>query len=78
MVATQAQRQDGTLILCSCCPAGRRQKFGLLPTQEGIVLRDGRHGRTHTVMMRPLELLQRLAGTMDGSAIQQYVAEVTG
>ena len=42
----------------------------------GIEVMDGRHGTAHKVLVPPRQTLERLAGTIGGSAIVAYVQKV--
>ncbi len=46
--------------------------------QKGIVAQKGAHGTKHRTYLSPMDILQRLAGTVDGSAIRAYVGQVVG
>lgn len=77
---TSSKHPDGSNLLCRCrdCQPGQRQKLGLIYEQQGIVLADRRHGTLHRAEVGVKELLMRLAGTIDGSAVVNYVEEVMG
>ena len=65
------RQHDGTAIRCSCC---QKQKFG--EVHDGGTLEFRRNG--HRREMDPREMLARMAGTLNGSAIQAYVRGVVG
>ena len=71
---------DGTAILCRCCSQpGRRQKLAEVHPGEGMSFQDRRHGAKHTASLTMHDVLVRLTGTTDGSAILRYVQmEVRG
>lgn len=62
----------GTLVLCTCCPPGRREKLGVL-VGDKLAYQDKRHGTTHQAQVEVRDLLAHLAGTNTGSAIRGYV-----
>lgn len=65
--------RSGTSVYCNC--HGTERLLDLRP-QEGIQVVDGRHGTRHEATVAPREILARLAGTVDGSAIVAYVNRV--
>ena len=66
---------DGTGIYCSDCGI---EKLSEIRPREGMYVRDRRHGQHHSADVEPLELLRRLAGTLEGSAIVECVQGVVG
>ena len=62
-------------MYCSC--HGTERLLDLRP-REGIQVVDGRHGTRHEATVGPREMLARLAGTVEGSAIVDYVSRVVG
>lgn len=64
---------SGTSIYCNC--HGTERLLDLRPG-EGIHVLDGRHGTRHEAIVGPREVLARLAGTVEGSAIVDYVERV--
>jgi len=74
----------GTSLYCDCpnrygvhasCPG--REKLGELRS-DGLEIQDKRHSGRHVVHLTPRDLLERLAGTVDGSAIVHYVRGLVG
>ena len=61
---------NGTAIGCNCCG---NVKLGELHPQQNLQLVDTRYGKRHKAVLEPKELLQRLAGTVEGSAVLTYV-----
>ena len=67
-----AGARSGTSVYCDC--HGTERLLDLRP--GGLEVRDGRHGIKHEAALGPREVLERLTGTVDGSAIVSYVARV--
>ncbi len=70
---------DGTSVRCQCrhCFNSREQPEKLAEiTHNGLEIMDGRHGRVHFVQMPVRSVIERLAGTTDGSAVVDYVRRV--
>jgi hypothetical protein len=74
---TSSSFLHGTTILCACrdCRPGRREKLAEVH-KEGIAIQKGAHGTKHRVFLTPKDVLSRLAGTIDGSAIRDYVDRI--
>ena len=66
--------RSGTSIYCTC--HGTERLLDL--TRDGLHVMDGRHGTKHEARLEAREILERLAGTVSGSAIVAYVARVMG
>ena len=66
-------RRGGTSVYCDC--HGTERLLDIMPG-EGIEAIDRRHKVKHSVMLEPREVLERLAGTVDGSAIMCFVSKV--
>lgn len=64
---------SGTSVMCDC--HGTERLFDIRPG-VGIEAMDGRHGQKHIARVDTHEVLQRLAGTVDGSAIMEFVRHV--
>lgn len=64
---------SGTSVMCDC--HGTERLLDIRPGM-GIEVKDDRHGCKHVAMVESREVLQRLAGTLDGSAIMEYVRQV--
>ena len=67
---------DGTAILCDCCPPGRRHKFAEVHNGVVVLRKRTKHDERHVAVLEPREVLTRLAGTFDGSAIRGFVDRV--
>lgn len=65
--------RSGTSVYCTC--HGTERLCDVRPG-EGLHVIDGRHGTRHEARVTSRELLERLAGTTDGSAIVEYVHRV--
>ena len=65
--------RSGTSVYCNC--HGTERLLDLRP-REGIQVVDGRHGTRHEATVGPREMLARLAGTIAGCAIVDYVQSV--
>lgn len=65
--------RNGTSIYCDC--HGSERLCDIRPG-IGLEVMDGRHGVKHLARVEPREMLQRLAGTLAGSAILDYVRRV--
>ena len=66
---------DGTTIICDDCG---QEKLGELHPRDKIEIQDNRHGRRHVVTLTVPEVLRRLSGTTDGSAIVNFVQNIVG
>ena len=64
---------SGTSIFCDCCGTERLLD---IKTQGGIHVVDKRHGVRHEASVSSREVLERLSGTIGGSAIVDYVRKV--
>lgn len=70
--------RSGTAIYCleHGCSAQEHQHWQRMldiKPQQGLEIIDARHGERHQAFVKPKEILERLAGTVDGSAIVDYV-----
>ena len=73
--------RSGTSVYCEdhgCQVVEHRHYERLLDIkpQVGIEVLDDRHGQRHRALVQPREALERLAGTINGSAILDYVRKV--
>ena len=64
---------DGTAVLCDCCG---RTKVAELHPRENLAIVDRSHGRKHVAVLTAREILERLSGTLNGSAVVDYVKTV--
>lgn len=64
---------NGTGLLCSCCG---KELLGIIRPGEHLEIKDSRHGQSHVVVVSPVEVLSRLAGTSGKEAILKYVTGV--
>ena len=64
---------SGTSLFCSC--HGTERLADLAPHQ-GLHVVDGRHGTRHEVRLSERQILERIAGTVEGSAIVTYVRAI--
>ena len=64
---------DGTAIRCDCCD---RVKVGEIHPQSRLAIVDRSHGRKHVAVLTAREILERLSGTLNGSAVVDYVKTV--
>ena len=55
---------------------GETKTLGMLRRDQGLEIVRERHNRKHYAIIAPKELLQRLAGTLEGSAVVDYVQRV--
>ena len=74
-MTVQPQLHNGTSIYCDC--HGNERLLDVQP-RVGLHVIDGRHGVKHEARVAARELLERLAGTVSGSAIVTYVSNVVG
>ena len=68
-----AGHRSGTSVYCDCHQTERLMD---IKPMVGIEVMDGRHGTAHKVLVPPRQTLERLAGTIGGSAIVAYVQKV--
>ena len=61
---------SGTSVMCDC--HGTERLCDIRPG-IGLEVLDGRHGIKHLARVDSREMLERLSGTMDGSAIVDFV-----
>jgi hypothetical protein len=69
----------GTSIYCGCSLDGQlhqSEKLGEIRPQEGLVIYDRRNRIRHMAVVRPVDVLQRMAGTLDGSAVLEYCKSI--
>jgi hypothetical protein len=69
----------GTSIFCGCSLDGElhhSEKLGEIRPLEGLVIHDRRNRIRHMAVVSPMEVLQRLSGTLEGSAVIEYVKKV--
>ncbi len=69
----------GTSIYCGCSLDGQlhqSEKLGEIRPAEGLVIHDRRNRIRHMAIVPPGEVLQRLAGTLDSSAVLEYCKTV--
>ena len=69
----------GTSIFCGCSLDGElhhTEKLGEIRPLEGLVIHDRRNRIRHMAVVTPVEVLQRLSGTMEGSAVIEYCKTV--
>ena len=64
---------SGTSVMCNCC--GTERMLDIMP-HVGIKVIDGRHGVRHTAEVDSREMLERLSGTINGSAIVDFVRKI--
>ena len=57
------------------CRCHGNQRMAVITSGEGIEVVSRHHGTYHTGSLSVPELLQRLSGTVNGSAIVQFVRE---
>ena len=65
-------------LLCLCHPAPNGQKMAIVTSGLGIEVISRHHGTYHTGSLSVRDLLTQLSGTMDGSAIIDFVRETVG
>ena len=65
-------RGIGTTIVCDCCGS---HKLGEMDS-NGLEIQKKSHGRDYVATVSPRELLRQLAGTLEASAIVEYVRGV--
>ena len=66
-------QHSGTSVYCDCHQTERLMD---IKPHIGIEVMDGRHGTAHRALVPPRQALERLAGTLDGSAVMDYVRQV--
>ena len=66
-------QHSGTSVYCDCHHTERLMD---IKPHLGFEIIDDRHGIKHKALVPPREALERLAGTLDGSAIVDYVRRV--
>lgn len=64
---------NGTSVMCDC--HGTERLFDIRPG-IGIEGVDRRHKVRHMALIEPKEALERLAGTIEGSAILEFARKV--
>ena len=65
----------GTILRCSCC---ERETMMKAYPGEMLEVKDGRHGTIHTLALSPMDVLQAISGTKEGSAILHFVQFIIG
>lgn len=60
-------------LYCQCHPSSMRSNLAMIYPGEGIEVKARHHGTNHVGSLSVAEVLRQLAGTVEGSAIVDFV-----